>query len=124
MSRDPRWSEEEKWGQEPQQSSTVSDTDQQSTEDTPTEDFDEDIARPSWLDKIRGGVSTKEVTKDEVAKAREELAADPNKEKNGWTPEKLAAYHKGRGGDFYTPRTARRRPKRTNGKHNPHRWRQ
>ena len=88
----------------------------------------DEIARPPWLDRLRGGVSEVEVTKDEVEAARREIEAQPKMGRSkthpdGWTPERLAAYYKGRGGLDFTPTKQRRRPTRTNGLHNPHRWR-
>ncbi len=83
----------------------------------------EPLAKPPWLEKLRGAPSTTEVTKSEVAAAQKYMDEDPGLAKNGWTAEKLAAYHKERGGSDYRPSKRKRRPTRTNGKHNPHRWR-
>lgn len=83
----------------------------------------EPISRPQWLDKIRGGVTQHEVTKAEIEAAKKYMESDPGLAKNGWTAQELAAYHKGRGGLDFTPVIRKRKPKRTNGKHNPHRWR-
>ncbi len=83
-----------------------------------------EIQRPAWLDKLRGRpVHTGEVSDAEVEDAKAAMELDPGLAKNGWTPEKLAAYFKERGGADFRPVSRKRKPTRTNGKHHPHRWR-
>ena len=81
------------------------------------------VFRPVWLDKLHGKVSVNEVKEDEVEKARLAMEDDSGLAKNGWTPEKLAAYFKERGGNDFRPSNKRKRPTRTRGKHNPFKWR-
>lgn len=80
------------------------------------------IIKPSWLGKI----TRKEVTEKEIEDAREQIEAEPSYSANGWTPEDLAIYFKERK-EAQSDTVLHRKPlkpTRTNGKHNPHRWRQ
>ena len=78
---------------------------------------------PEWYDKILGRTPKTEVTQAELDAAAAEIKEEPGLAKNGWTPQTLAAYFKERGGNDYTPRKVVKRPTRTNGWHNPHKWR-
>ncbi len=79
------------------------------------------ITLPSWF----GKVSRSSVTADDLQDAREHIESNPDYAKNGWSPEALASYFKVRKEAQSNTVLHRRKskPKRTNGWHNPHRWR-
>ena len=84
-------------------------------------EYDFVLSRPAWLGKV---VRT-DVSESEIKDAKEHIEREPDYAKNGWTPEALAIYFKERKSAQSTNVLDRRpeRPTRTNGKHNPHRWR-
>lgn len=79
------------------------------------------ISKPSWLGKVTRG----ETTKEEIDDAEQHIKDEPSYAENGWTPETLAIYFKERKEAQSNNILSRRptRPMRTNGRHNPHRWR-
>lgn len=79
------------------------------------------IQKPAWL----GKVTKSTVSSSDLDKAKAIMKEDPSHEKNGWTPEKLALYFRERetaqaGKVFHQ---GPKKPKKTNGLHNGHRWR-
>ena len=79
------------------------------------------ISRPSWL----GKVTSRSVSEAELKDAEQHIEADPDYARNGWTPEALAIYFKERREAQSNTVLHRQKvkPNRTNGWHNPHRWR-
>lgn len=84
-------------------------------------DFDYVLSRPAWF----GKTARAEVTKEELKDAQDHLDGNPEYSKNGWTAESLAIYFKERSNAQSGTILDRRpeRPVRTNGKHDPFRWR-
>lgn len=80
-----------------------------------------EVLKPTWF----GKASRKDVSKKEIKEAEKEISNNPDYAKNGWTPEQLAIYFKERKAAQSNTVLYRKKPKptRTNGRHNPHRWR-
>jgi hypothetical protein len=86
-------------------------------------DISTPVSRPSWLNKLKGKPTPGELSEKDVEQAAEDIEKEPNLAKNGWSPKTLASYYKERELAGPTGRPPKIKPTRTNGWHNPHKWR-